>query len=171
MLHLISTYYGHALEGLLLCESAAVLPDHRLMLSVATLICHVHLVSVQIVHYTLDSLTHGMGIFAVLLSVSAALYVCHGQCFHSGIRTSITASGQTEKYCMHDGIRLDTGSKIVKDCLSCSCSDSGLGCCSTRTTVVNLPDNCKTITEGCTSRAVMKSDEGLACDGHVSMVG
>lgn len=56
-------------------------------------------------------------------------------------------------------------------CYTCSCLSTGdLDCCDIGTVIIELPDTCKIIQEGCDQVAVSEVDESQPCEGPISAV-
>ncbi|KAJ8248426.1 hypothetical protein GJAV_G00241900 [Gymnothorax javanicus] len=64
-----------------------------------------------------------------------------------------------------DGEFHEFGSEWQKNCIKCSCSEAGAGCCDMILRTVKLPEECEMIVdrEKCTSKYVLKCDNTKKC--------
>ncbi|XP_063431403.1 uncharacterized protein LOC134714086 [Mytilus trossulus] len=56
-----------------------------------------------------------------------------------------------------------TKSFYQPECVRCSCSETMHSCCSIGITITSVGPECEIVQEGCTQRAVLKSDSSEAC--------
>ncbi|XP_071096437.1 uncharacterized protein [Haliotis cracherodii] len=97
----------------------------------------------------------------------------HGFCMFGKPITEMSKYGTISQFCMYKGLKMQVGSHIkTADCMECNCGANGLHCCGfgIKAGVVQPPDGCKVVGDGCKMLVVKSDDETKDCFSGNSLV-
>ncbi|KAL7383871.1 hypothetical protein ABVT39_019653 [Epinephelus coioides] len=103
----------------------------------------------------------------VFICLLGLVVLCHSYCFFE--KLELKDPNNPPKACVDkDGKQHGIGSEWVRDCMACSCTEDGLGCCSKipDANIVDIPEECELVVnkEACSAKVVKKSDKTQECN-------